>query len=147
MKNLWPQDLESSSINSPLNILNEQAAYLREMTNGKVRVNIDTLGLRDIGTASDKVAKAGFKYGFYLVAPALDNYQYRLFVIAHDIEMYPVYILLSSDLLDQTGLTSDVYRTHEVGSEDEFIESLAIIFSSDKAKRVIGSLIAQSESI
>jgi hypothetical protein len=69
-----------------------------------------------------------------LVVPALEDYTYTLFRVEHGIEFYPVKL----DAPRALGRTAK--------SEEEFINSLRKILSSENTQRIIGSLIAQVET-
>lgn len=88
--------------------------------------------------------------GFYIVAPLLNNYRYRIFAIAHKLELYPIKIK-AEDIdreIKQTIPYSNLsaFDTIVAGDEDEYFMVLGLIFKSAKTIRVIHSLIAQSKT-
>src|SRR5947207_958727 len=98
---LWPDDLTTSNVRTPVAILREQAEKLGAKTNrlvlAEVRQNLN-------------VARC-FEYNFSLSAPALGHYRYHLFSVLYGLDLYP--------------LTINHQGTEvEVNSEAEFIESL-----------------------
>lgn len=91
---------------------------------------------------NDELTK--FRYGFYIVAPALGNYRYKLFTIQHDVNLYPVKFTTDEDI------KNEIYpdkNTISAGSEKEFLEILKKIFQSKRTKQIIGSLLSQSVTV
>jgi hypothetical protein len=131
---LWPEDIAVNEVLAPVTILKHQASLLGERTKNLVEGSV-TQRKRQF---SDDT---GFTYDFYLVAPALDFYRYRLFSISHGVDFYPLSIQ-DSGVFDPDGRESKL----KVNDEDEFIHALAKIFSSEKTKGIISSLIAQSRA-
>ena len=129
-RNLWPEDIALTQIVAPVAILKEQAALLGERTKNLVEGRVTQ-------RKRDYLYPLTLTYDFDLVAPALDHYQYRLFSISHDVEFYPLTID-NSDALNDNQL--------HVNDEEEFLSALGQIFSSDKTKGVIKSLVAQSRA-
>jgi hypothetical protein len=122
--NLWPDDIANSNLRSPVAILREQARFLAEKTRhlleGFVRTKV--------------LANNQLSHFFYIEAPKLDGYQFHLFTIEHQTDFYPVKIFSDSD--------------HYViaKSEEELMKRLSDLLSSEKTKKVIHALIAQSQS-
>lgn len=131
-RNLWPEDIAVSEVVAPVSILKDQASLLGERTKNLVEGRV---------TQRERFRKPDFVYDFYIVAPALNNYRYRLFSISHDVEFYPLAI-------DESGVFDADGRDFEVqaSNEEEFLEALATIFSSERTKGIISSLIAQSRA-
>jgi hypothetical protein len=144
---LWPASISGPEVIAPVTILREQAALLGKKTNGLVLASVRTTatdsptrdsktGLRRLtrpGQASDNGSER-FIHSFQLVVPALEDYTYTLFRVEHGIEFYPVKL----DAPRALGRTAK--------SEEEFINSLRKILSSENTQRIIGSLIAQVET-
>ena len=123
-RDLWPDDIGVSNLRAPVTILREQAGFLSDKTLHIVE------GLVKSQTSDENK----FLHAFYLEAPALDRYQFYLFSIEHDTDFYPVKIL-------SEGQSSFVAK-----SEEELMTQLANLFSSEKTKKVVHALIAQSQS-
>jgi hypothetical protein len=133
-RNLWPEDIAVTDAVAPVSLLREQASLLGERTKNLVEGSVVTPGtVRGV----DRFSKDQFSYGLDLVAPALNNYRYRLFSISHGVEFYPLTISGSE------ALNSDEFQ---VNNEEEFLKALETIFSSEKTKGIIASLIAQSRA-
>jgi hypothetical protein len=111
---LWPE-IEQSQVVPPVAILREQAALLGKKTNYLLEGRVVT-----------RTNSGRFFHSVYIVAPALDGYEYKLFDISHDERLYPVQINVAS-----------------LNSEQEFMEHIRDILNSDKTKSVVSSLLAQ----
>ena len=125
---LWPSDFGSPEIEYPDVILKQQAALLGDKTQHLVEAEVHS---PDNGLLlRDKILKT-----FYLVAPALAGYRYRLFTIQYDVNPYPVIITGYSDAGGRICQT-----------KTEFLTALKDLFASDETRRVIASLLAQSQA-
>lgn len=156
MLDLWPEDIGPiPDLKSPVTILREQASLLGKKTNNLVEAEVVQL-------ESVISEEKEFSYAFLIVAPALDNYRYKLFTISYGINLYPVTINVDKDIQAEIPPTAEERREivksgrvftdlrEEIGikrklvaeSEDEFVEILKKIFSAKKTKRVIGALLS-----
>lgn len=131
-RNLWPEEIDVSDVIAPVSILKEQASLLGERTKNLVEGRVMQSGPEIFATN-----KAQFSYNFDLIAPALNNYRYRLFRIEHDVELYPLFIRDCEAFAD---------KELEVLNEEQLLARLGDIFSSEKTLAVIKSLIAQSRA-
>ncbi len=146
MTDLWPANIINvENMTAPVRILKEQAALLGQKTKNLVKAKVVP--------EKKTVYKPGaiqprFQYSFYIVAPLLENYQYRLFTIYHDIEFYPVNFILDEAVQEEIFLERQEPEIREkeilVYSEDDFVEILRKIFNSQKATKVIQSILLQS---
>ena len=119
---LWPNDFGTAGAKPPVTVLREQATLLAKKTNGIVEAEVRT------STEGDD-----FSHRFSIVAPALGGYRYSLFTLEHDVNLYPATMHFQD-------------TEYHIESEDVLIDILRTVFASDKAKRVIYSLIAQSKA-
>ncbi len=147
---LWPADLRAGKSKAPATILREQGALLGRKTNnlllGRVvpthRESGEYATLKRLAgeqwqePASQKAAAPPFAYSFYIVAPVLDDYAFELFSIVHGVDLYPVY----------TTLSRRPRRKLTAATEAEFLKHLRTIFTSEETRRVIESLLAQSQA-
>jgi len=122
---LWPSDLGNTDMVAPVAILREQASALGRKTNYILSGQVETHG---IGGKIHHI--------LYVVAPPLDNYKYEVLEVSHEAVFYPLWIRS-----DDAG----VYNK-EAKTQDEFMQFLKTILSSEKLKRVINSLIVQSQA-
>jgi len=140
MTNLWPAEItEVSEITPPVVILEQQATMLGDMTKNIV--------LAEVKAEESKTYE--FSYTFDIVAPILDNYRYRLLTIYHHIDFYPLIIAVEKEIYQDIKLSDKTKKESmalEVDSESKFLEELRKIFRSNKTKRIISALLAQSKS-
>ncbi|HUY32629.1 MAG TPA: hypothetical protein VMV69_07585 [Pirellulales bacterium] len=121
---LWPEDIAGQPVRTPVQILREQAVLLGQKTKNVVEGRVEQSGRSPY---DDK-----FHHAFYIKAPIL-RYQYRLFTIDHDINLYPLRLIRDND-----------EPPIEAANADEFQEALRAVFSSEDTRRVVQNLVAQS---
>lgn len=129
-RSLWPEDIAVTDAVAPVTLLKEQASLLGQKTKNLVEGRVAQ-------GPGDPAGHNNFAYYFDLVAPALNNYRYRMFSIWHGVEFYPL-IISGSAAFNRVDL--------EVHNEEEFLGALETIFSSENTKGIISSLIAQSRA-
>jgi len=140
IRNLWPTDIEVTSVTPPVTILGQQATMLGNMTKNII--------LGDVKARESE--EYDFSYIFYIVAPALNNYRYKLLTIYHNIDLYPVTIQVEEDIFNEVpksitrAIGERIPNSIFAKSEEQFTEVLKAIFNSSKAKKVISALLAQS---
>ena len=131
MRDLWPENIAPiPELKAPTIILKEQASLLGKKTNNLLEATVTKI--ESTGFVEEK-----FNYVFLIVAPALDNYRYKLFTVSHGIGSYPVTIWLDEDMQVEIGFTEVVAE-----SENEFMEILEAIFNTEKTKKTIGTLLS-----
>jgi hypothetical protein len=124
-KSLWriPNVLE---LRTPVSILKEQAEYLSSQTSGLLLGQISTTGTSDNRMISD----------LKIITPSLNRYTYNLLSYMHPVAfLYPG--VLFSHLHD---------ARIEIENEDNFMNQLSIIISSEETLRLISSLLSQATS-
>ncbi len=123
IESLWG-DLEFSELmETPVTILRRQAALIGEQTNRVIEGVVETRGADDT-----------FVYELSLVMPSLDNYQFKLISVQHDISLYPLTIY-------RLYVDSGVYPCR---NEDEYLATLRSILSSTEVHSIIRALYSQS---
>lgn len=138
--NLWG-DFKDLEVNTPNQILEQQAKFLPKLTGDIVYAEIIPLELPEqFEISSDFDNDLSFK--FVLKSKFMDNYQFEMFKYSHDIIIYPTTILLDRETKEELGL-SDKFEV--VGSEQEFIDFLSKVFKTERIKRVIGALMKLSK--
>lgn len=148
MIDLWPKEIDFTQVKAPVTLLKEQAALLGQRTKNLLEAEVELYdgGFNYLITnLADKVFGKGksqfFHYAFYFIAPTLNNYHYRLFVMSYDIRLYPLIIDIDDDIrLEIQNSTADVLVAN---SEQEFVELLRKIFNASKTKRIMQSILAQ----
>lgn len=141
MVNLWPNEVIHQGMKAPVTILKEQAYLLGQMTKNIVEAHVSFNNANQVATES-----LPFHYLFFIVAPALQNYRYKLFSVEYDIDIYPIFFKLSDDIKKDI---SSSFRNEKgevkAESEEEFQSILGEIFKAQKTLRVINAMLAQSE--
>jgi hypothetical protein len=130
-KDLWGEIEYLLDIKAPTEILREQAQLLGKKTKGQLIGKISKHPL---------TKDESFFYDFFINAPSLDNYSYKLFTIKHGMELYPVSILTS-------GFENGGGSGKECKDPGSFESKLELIFSSEKTRGVIKQLLAQTRAI
>ncbi len=126
-ENFWGELPKVEKARTPLSILKEQAAMLGQLSNRLLE--------GDVTLESSSHSKIDAFLS--IVAPSLGGYSIYIIRIMYDIQIYPLTV---------TTLFEPVNRPHEIHNEEEFIEYLKAILSSDKVKRIISSLLTQIKS-
>ena len=121
---LWPDFQTPDTINSPVFLLKEQAAKLKEKTKGLVLA-----GLRP-ASAPD----GSFWVGFDLYSPALGEYTYHLFEVTYPPQFFPVTLTAADGA--QTAQTLDEFKT--------LLES---VLRSPRTKQVVEAIMAQATAL
>jgi hypothetical protein len=148
MTDLWPQDLPTTTMTTPLTILREQASLLGTKTKNIVKAAVKRYrsnplpSSRHVTSAKPSApSQELFNYSFNLVAPTLDNYTYRLFTVAYDVNLYPATITVDDDIaLELDDLDADELSASD---EAEFKDFLSRIIGSQKTRKVISALLSQ----
>ena len=145
MIDLWPEGIETNRVKSPVTILREQGSVLGQKTKNLV--------LGEVLEASGQGNE--FAYSFFIVAPALSHYRYKLLTIHHDLGLYPVTVDVERRISQAIDLQFQVTQITPDGSnlgsylkaesEAQFLELLREIFKSEKAIAVVTSLLSQSD--
>ena len=139
MIDLWPDEIKLITLRTPETVLSEQAKLLLKKTNDLVTAGVE----REIPFEDETDS---LKYNFYIIAPYVENYRYPLFAIEYEMDLYPVRFQLRDDLQEELkGKLGEWEGELMAKSEEEFYSILTEIFQSEKAKLVIGSLMALSE--
>lgn len=143
---LWPDNISlKTSLKAPVTILKEQGTLLGRKMNNLVEGVIREVSSDDFRDPLSEDINY-FMYRFYIAAPALGDYRYRLLTISHSIDLYPLDITVDESVLEE--LPDDVVLNNMdnlvVSSQEEFIEILRAIFATKKVRKVIEAIIAQS---
>ena len=148
---LWPDKIAVAKLITPVTILRQQASLLGKKTKNIVQGEVANWKL-NIGAEYD------FQYVFYIGAPALDNYRYRLLGIFYNVSaLYPVIIDVEDEEIQKEipskfkygekifGPSTKERISVKANSEEEFLDILKAIFNSAKVLRVISVLLSQSD--
>lgn len=121
----WPEDLVDETIVPPGRILSEAAEELSRRTGGTLKAEPMQIGEPRSGELI---------YAFYLVADALRGFRYELFRVLVPAQMYPLEI--RGGILD---------TSFQPGDEQAFRKKLQDLFASDKVRKVVSALVAESK--
>ena len=119
----WPEDLiiaEPPSQKTPARFLEEIAQELPGQTEGLLRAEVEE------GSWGEYLV-----YDFVVVAPALDDYAYRLFKVRHRLAPYPAEIIHGG-------------RVAKAAGPGAFEERLRTILAAAETRRAISELLLYS---
>lgn len=111
------------NLRTPLTILKEQAEALKDVTQGLLYGDVSTSTLE----------RGLLRHEFEIIAPALNNYTYRLFSVTHSMFLYPVSVSMGNN-------------TTTLSDEGSFIDKIKEILGSDETSRILAGLLAQVRS-
>ena len=138
MKNLWPEMGENLQ-KSPKKLLLDQAVILRGLTKNVVTADVIQRSVTNPNSTT-------FNYTFVLVTPSLGSYSFSLFNFDCPVALYPVKIIVDDQMKASLPELFTKERKVEVKNEEEFINVVEAIFSSERTRQVINGLISQSAS-
>jgi hypothetical protein len=125
IRNLWPDDVVETEVLTPLAIMKYQAGILKEKTNGLLCAEVRT------DDESERVT-----HTFEIVASALENYRYKLFVVFHAMDMvYPASVIAECLHIPGEGWP-------QASTQDELLNLIFEVLNSNDAKSVRNSLLA-----
>lgn len=123
---LWPEEIGSVEVEPPITVIRKQAALLGNKTSNLVE-----------GIVKRMVEGDDVVISFYLNAPALNDYRYKLFSVYHNIaDLYPV----------ETLRDDEQHRPDGIKDEEELSDYLRSKFNSGKTLAIIRSLMVQSRA-
>ena len=136
-QDLWPDEIKSIELISPVTIIKEQGKILGKKTNNIVVGQVFSL--------NSYPSLYEFGYRFSLVSSSM-NYQYQLFSFYFRIDNYPVFVEVDDSI--KTEKFKDLSNgLIEAKSEEELMTILKEIFSATKTLKIIHGLLAQSQDI
>ena len=124
-ENLWGSLEGFKKIKTPLLILREQAELLTQATQGILK-----------GYIRVKSERGSIELSFYILAEQLNQYKYEVLRIVHEVKIYPVQV---RNLVESKG-----WKNCE--NEAIFLGEVRSILSSQETRKIIESLLSQSES-
>ena len=128
MQNLWPEITVEDRIETPRNILQEQAKYLSQQTKNTI------IGQVGVGRTGEE-----FLCEFSIISPPL-GYSTRLFSVRYRlIDIYPAEFAVDADLAKDLTGKSEPARI-PARDRDEFVALLSRIFSADSTTRILKAL-------
>lgn len=134
IKSLWGNFSELDNIQSPYIILKNQASKLTHLTNNLLVGNVEKFLFQDNRQYQNaSVLK--------IEVPSLKNYSIEVVRIDYNFDLYP--LLLKSKVID-IGLFG-LSKSKECASENDLNKALEEVLSSNKVKRIIGTLLKEVE--
>jgi hypothetical protein len=124
-EDLWGNLDVNISMQVPLTILKEQAAFLANRTSGLLEGNIE------VETADD----GQMQLDFWLIAPALSYYKTLLLRVKHPAAIYPLAIARAGE-----------WNWKQSNTEQEFTSNLEKILQSPETQKIVRALVAQSKA-
>lgn len=125
-ESFWNLDLEGPIEKTPKKIMQQQAEFLTEDTNGAL------IGM--VTTKKDPIKQRTIVHEFTVRVPLLGGYRYRLFFVSHPITLYPVTV--GSELLSGTPyVCADI---------EEVETAIREVLNNESVKKVITSLYIQA---
>jgi hypothetical protein len=127
VESFWkiPDTASVASVRTPLSLIKEQASALAKQTGGLLRANTITF-----------VVGSKLYIHLEVEVPALNGYSVQLLTYAQPAQIYPGTLQFSIKGQDV-----------EIRNEQQFVDTLRDVLSSDDVQRVIGSLMAQAQSV
>lgn len=144
MTDLWPDFVEEPQGNRPppVEILRIQAEALSNKTSGRVHGLVREEHPFAYDPETDEyglIERDGFCFDFLITAPKLPSYHYRLFSIEYGVPYYPVRLNVDGDVAKEM---RQEMANLEVGTEEDFLAMLRMIFSSKKTHQVLQAIFA-----
>lgn len=140
--NIWSDFPESVNVRTPVQILREQAALLRERTNGTLDARVE------VSKVNDQNDDGRVFWDFVVVAPALLNYRYKILTIGQPTTFYPVTFDARSDGPHASSFSVNASPAAIKFAEDEdrFMALLVDAVKSERVQTAIKSLLVQSRA-
>lgn len=139
MKSLWPEEFKEKEVNPVKKILEEQSLLLPKLTGDMVTAKVKPWGKsQKFLTNHDR----DFAYSFLLIGKFLRNYSFKVFDFSHEITLYPTTVEFDHPLAEELGIEDEV----EINNEDQMIDLLSKVFTSERIKDIIGSIIKISSA-
>ncbi len=118
---LWGDLPTGEDLRTPAAILREQAEHLSQATGGLLTGEVEVKG-----------DAASIHMDLWIIAPALNDYRYKLTEVRHNVLTYPAAIL-----------SQDGHTWVSTANEGEFMTFIGEILSSAETSDVVRSLLAQ----
>jgi hypothetical protein len=133
-KNLWGSVEPPETLRTPHSLLVEQAAYLKEMTEGLLYASVYRVPA-PIQNVLAPNRSPRFTSTLSIVAPALAAYSYQVLSATYPVSLYPV-------LVEITGTKPET----RCDNEEAFLAAIAEALTSGQTRRVVQGLLAQIKS-
>ena len=118
-----------TEVRTPLSILREQANALTEQTKGVL------VGMVEVYRDSQD---GDLTINLEVSVPALNGYRYRIISYRQPVELYPG--TFSGDPIAKIAISNG-----RVIDEEQFITYIKVVLSSERIRRVLGTLLSQAK--
>lgn len=150
MESLWGK-MTIEKVETPAKILEGQSKYLEEMTFGYAYAELR-------GNKKVEPSELGeFKFDYLIRGKFLEDYSFRLFQIVHEVDIYPIYMLIDEELYME--IKEDFIHLPGVDSSNNFEENaevwvnnreifiglLRLILSSKRVQNIITGIFSISD--
>lgn len=149
MESLWPNGFVPPEEPSAIEIVEEQAQRLSELTNSLVYADVvEYTEKRKLGVYNN--LRNSFMFSFYVKSRFLDYYSFEAFSFSYGIPFYPVLFFhldegIRSELVTR-GYSEINNRAIEISDHKSLTLILKEIFHSEKINEVISSLMRVSNT-
>jgi hypothetical protein len=149
MENLWESfEEEEIKFNNPKTILENQAEYLKKMTDGLVGASIRKLNIINedkVSFINDIKISPDFIYSITITSSYVENYQFNILKIIYGIKIYPLCIKVNEEVeheIEEKYFEAKKYKDGQyiIYSEDEFVNILKVILNSKEIRTIIRNL-------
>jgi hypothetical protein len=147
MADLWPDEIGRERAQSPVAHLHAQGLFLEARCGHLLQSETPRLD----------AVRNSFTHAFDIVAPALDNYRYRLLTVSFGISLYPTRISVAPGVLDEIrGRVNVQPDSRDKGhkrevivaeSEEQFLDCLEVLFATIKIRQAIAMLMSQADPL
>jgi hypothetical protein len=136
-QNLWP-NFTIEKVRGPKTILQEQAGFLKQMTQGVLNADVLT-----------RTSENQFYHFFRIISPSLNNYKYTLFTISHGADSFPVNLDVNGEdsllaVLSGSFASDSSGYEFKIDHESGLTHALSLIFQAPSTMRIIQNLYSQS---
>jgi len=125
-ENLWGSLDGFKKIKTPLSIVREQGELLTQATQNILK------GYVKANSEGEKII-----FQLFIIAMQLNQYKYEVLKVQHGVKIYPVSVF---------NLVEPKDRWVSCPSEEIFLSKIKSVLSSPETRKVIESLLSQSES-
>lgn len=130
---LWPDDLLKQTDESPAGLLRDQASALSNRSQGAITPKVTLLHRKGEKTRFD----CDLGYQFVLVVPLMNYYEYPLFSIYYNVDLWPVRVVFTEEI------GNELARPWRSGSPPQDIK----IIEPDDADQPYGFLARNKEAL
>ncbi len=145
---MFKDGFKEPEVNFPDKIVHEEIKDFENATQGLASLSI--LELDDIERISASGIDNTFLYRILLTSQYLKGYSFKVIEFGYDVSLYPVNLILQSEIGDELGIKASILRPPKIVCPDEenLVKAINAVFSTDKFRTTVGGLmkIARAKS-